>query len=773
MTSYFSRLAPDLSRSKPSINLAIPGSTSSSSSSSASRSPLPSPSRLLFGRQATSTIPIDPSDTEENRDLEDNKIKCSDCHAFMDVTQLGEHICSESPPSTGTTMPSHSTAEVVLPFSVSRLANGLKRQVPDGLRIDVTATKPLESVGASTGGTTATHVPLGPKGAVVQSGSQSGYLSAEVNKSNFDASQPATPNYLPRSPSTTSVSSSSSNKLPFFEKYQRLNTPTASSSPTTTGLSRSPNSDDLAARANSRRPVCPTTSAHLPTPEATGGMYSLPNNGSSRSLASAGALSVGLGSGRASATRDPSPQPSVRSLQSNESRSSDARPRREKSNITAASLVLSSSPPRSMRIVVDERRIVPAEELPSPDHDDFFSAYDDHRRATLKASHSTPNDLAYYGQTNPAHAPKPKPTPLKQSSLQSRATPELDSSAQSTPAISIGMTRSKGSSQSLDDCLEDLRLMTESDDEEEYDPISSEYYDRRLTCSGPFDEDIELERTPKVSTALTQSRSTPALSSSAALASIVGSGSSSTRAPHSSSSRNGSGASISAYKPTSYLPRGFSSTTAVKSCTTCRRDLSHDLKNIQKAGDGQVFCRSCYAERFLPKCRKCCRAIEGGAVTSSDGKVLGKYHKDCFTCFTCSVPFPDGDFYVYDHKPYCQMHYHKLNGSLCANVRCRQPIEGPCVSLVGVENGGGGRYHVDHFVCSHQTCGIALLEHHFVVSGLPFCERHAEALPPRLPMAPTVGFSRSNPLAGSNGRSNSPPASTTRAKKRQTIITRR
>lgn len=59
-----------------------------------------------------------------------------------------------------------------------------------------------------------------------------------------------------------------------------------------------------------------------------------------------------------------------------------------------------------------------------------------------------------------------------------------------------------------------------------------------------------------------------------------------------------------------------------RQCTTCRR--SHKEWQIQRAGDGQVFCRPCYADRFLPKCRKCTKAIEGGAVTSSDGKVTGK-----------------------------------------------------------------------------------------------------------------------------------------------------
>lgn len=60
-------------------------------------------------------------------------------------------------------------------------------------------------------------------------------------------------------------------------------------------------------------------------------------------------------------------------------------------------------------------------------------------------------------------------------------------------------------------------------------------------------------------------------------------------------------------------------------CTTCRRACSQP--EIQRAGDGQTFCRPCYADRFLPKCRKCKLPIEGGAVASSDGKVLGKVRR--------------------------------------------------------------------------------------------------------------------------------------------------
>lgn len=99
-------------------------------------------------------------------------------------------------------------------------------------------------------------------------------------------------------------------------------------------------------------------------------------------------------------------------------------------------------------------------------------------------------------------------------------------------------------------------------------------------------------------------------------------------------------------------------------CTTCRKPVAG--ADLQKGGDGHLFCRSCYNERFLPECRRCRKKIEGGAVTSSDGKVAGKvrsfsghrrgssltsdvstqYHPKCFTCWKCSESFSDKEFYV-------------------------------------------------------------------------------------------------------------------------------
>lgn len=84
---------------------------------------------------------------------------------------------------------------------------------------------------------------------------------------------------------------------------------------------------------------------------------------------------------------------------------------------------------------------------------------------------------------------------------------------------------------------------------------------------------------------------------------------------------------------------------AAQACTNCRLSL-RDTGELRRAGDGQPFCRACFAERYLPKCRKCRGPIEGGAVSSSDGKITGKYHSECFQCFECAASFPDGEFYV-------------------------------------------------------------------------------------------------------------------------------
>jgi hypothetical protein len=127
---------------------------------------------------------------------------------------------------------------------------------------------------------------------------------------------------------------------------------------------------------------------------------------------------------------------------------------------------------------------------------------------------------------------------------------------------------------------------------------------------------------------------------------------------------------------------------------------------------------------YLPKCRRCNLPIEKQAVSSSDGQLKGKYHRECFNCFTCQKPFPDKTFYVHEGKPLCAYHYHEANDSLCAAARCGQPIEGPCAV-----SHAGDRYHPEHMLCEFPGSGGCKerLDEYWEVDGRMLCDKHSRA----------------------------------------------
>ena len=91
-------------------------------------------------------------------------------------------------------------------------------------------------------------------------------------------------------------------------------------------------------------------------------------------------------------------------------------------------------------------------------------------------------------------------------------------------------------------------------------------------------------------------------------------------------------------------------------------------------------------------CRGCGELIKGKSVSSKDGQLSGRWHRDCFVCKTCRAPFPTADFYVLSNHPYCNRHYHQLNGSLCRH--CDRGIEGQYV-----ETGSKQKCHPHCFTC--------------------------------------------------------------------------
>ncbi|KAF7543281.1 hypothetical protein G7Z17_g10867 [Cylindrodendrum hubeiense] len=115
-------------------------------------------------------------------------------------------------------------------------------------------------------------------------------------------------------------------------------------------------------------------------------------------------------------------------------------------------------------------------------------------------------------------------------------------------------------------------------------------------------------------------------------------------------------------------------------------------------------------------CKACGLGITGKSISSADGRLTGKYHKACFVCTTCSEPFASAEFYVHEDKPYCEQHYHKLNGSLCGS--CQKGIEGQYL-----QDEFQIKYHVGCFRC--LDCARSLSEGYFEVDGKSYCERDA------------------------------------------------
>ncbi|KAI9742227.1 MAG: hypothetical protein M1818_004127 [Claussenomyces sp. TS43310] len=115
-------------------------------------------------------------------------------------------------------------------------------------------------------------------------------------------------------------------------------------------------------------------------------------------------------------------------------------------------------------------------------------------------------------------------------------------------------------------------------------------------------------------------------------------------------------------------------------------------------------------------CRGCEEPIKGKSVSSADGRLTGRYHKQCFVCKTCKEPFATTTFYVIDDAPYCERHYHQLNNSICQT--CDRGIEGQYL-----ETERKSKHHPHCLTCG--DCRKILRDGYFEMNGRVYCERDA------------------------------------------------
>ncbi|CEF66756.1 Four and a half LIM domains protein 3 [Strongyloides ratti] len=120
-----------------------------------------------------------------------------------------------------------------------------------------------------------------------------------------------------------------------------------------------------------------------------------------------------------------------------------------------------------------------------------------------------------------------------------------------------------------------------------------------------------------------------------------------------------------------------------------------------------VYCATCYEDKFATKCKSCKKVITTGGVTYKNEP----YHRECFCCQNCRSSLAGQRFTSKDDQPYCANCYGELFAKRC--VSCTKPITGIGGSkFISFED---RNYHNDCFICNQ--CSISLVGKGFITDG--------------------------------------------------------
>ncbi|XP_077868739.1 LIM and senescent cell antigen-like-containing domain protein 2, partial [Saccoglossus kowalevskii] len=103
----------------------------------------------------------------------------------------------------------------------------------------------------------------------------------------------------------------------------------------------------------------------------------------------------------------------------------------------------------------------------------------------------------------------------------------------------------------------------------------------------------------------------------------------------------------------------------------------------------------------------CSRCNEGFIVEEKMINCNGElWHERCFVCAQCFRPFPDGMFFEFEGRKYCEHDFHVLFAPCCG--RCGEFVIGRVIRAMNMS------WHPDCFMC--QLCGTILSDTGFVKS---------------------------------------------------------
>ncbi|KAF1480690.1 Leupaxin, partial [Pygoscelis antarcticus] len=104
---------------------------------------------------------------------------------------------------------------------------------------------------------------------------------------------------------------------------------------------------------------------------------------------------------------------------------------------------------------------------------------------------------------------------------------------------------------------------------------------------------------------------------------------------------------------------------------------------------GKPYCRQDFLAMFAPKCQGCERPVMDNYLSA----LQGVWHPECFVCAECLNGFAIGSFFELEGRPYCELHFHQRQGSICHG--CSRPVTGRCITAAG------RKYHPEHFICAY------------------------------------------------------------------------
>ncbi|NWY48550.1 LPXN protein, partial [Sylvia atricapilla] len=105
--------------------------------------------------------------------------------------------------------------------------------------------------------------------------------------------------------------------------------------------------------------------------------------------------------------------------------------------------------------------------------------------------------------------------------------------------------------------------------------------------------------------------------------------------------------------------------------------------------NGKPYCHQDFLAMFAPKCQGCERPVLDNYLSALDGV----WHTECFVCTECLSAFTSGSFFELEGRPYCELHFHQRQGTICHS--CGLPVSGRCITAMG------RRYHPEHFICTY------------------------------------------------------------------------